>query len=61
MIKTNQGIVSEQWIRNDDGVLAVSGEDKKIAWKGYHEFAWDGKTLSLADANSIVPHLLDKT
>ena len=33
MVKTNQDIIGEQCIRNDDGVLAVSDEDKKIAWK----------------------------
>lgn len=29
-VKTNQDFIGEQCIRNDDGVLAVSGEDRKI-------------------------------
>ena len=37
MIKINQGIISEHCIRSDDVVLTVSDEDKKIAWKSYHE------------------------
>ena len=51
MVKTNQYIIDEQFIRNV-GVLAVSSEDKKIAWKSYHEkllstgFAWDWNSLS---------------
>ena len=31
MIKTNQDIIGVQCIRNDDGALAVSDADKKIA------------------------------
>ena len=30
MVKTNQDITGEQCFRNDDGVLTVSNEDKKI-------------------------------
>ena len=37
MIKTNQDFISEQCIRYENGVLAVSDEDKKIAQKNYHE------------------------
>ena len=37
MVKTNQDNVSEQYISRDDGVLAVNDENKKIAWKSYHE------------------------
>ena len=37
MIRTNQDIIGEQWIRNDSGALAVGDEDKKIAWRNYHE------------------------
>ena len=29
-VKTNQDIIGDQYVRNDDNVLAVSGEDKKI-------------------------------
>ena len=31
MVKANQDIIGEQYIRNDDSVLAVSNEDNKIA------------------------------
>ena len=31
VVITNQDIIGEQWIRNDDGLLAVSDENKKIA------------------------------
>ena len=37
MVKTNQVIIGEQYVRNDDGALAVSDENKKIAWKIHHE------------------------
>ena len=37
MVKTNQDIIGEQCIKNDNGILAVKNEDKKIAWKSYHE------------------------
>ena len=54
MVKTKQDIIGEECIRNGD-VLAVSDEDKKIAWKSYHknllktEFAWNSNILSQAD------------
>ena len=37
MVKTNQDIIDDQCIMNDDGVLVVSDEDKKIAWKSYRQ------------------------
>ena len=37
MAKTNQGIIGENCMRNDNGMLAVSDEDRKIAWKSYLE------------------------
>ena len=37
MVKTNQSVVGEQCIRNDDGILAVNEDDNKIAAKSYHE------------------------
>ena len=37
IVKTNQPFIGGQCIRNDDGVLAVSNKDKKLAWKSYHE------------------------
>ena len=65
MVKTNQGIIGEQCIRNDDGVLAVTYEDKKMAWKSYHEklfntgFVWDRNILSQVNTVSSVPHFID--
>ena len=64
MTKNNQGNIGEQWIRNDDGVMAASNEDKWIAWKRHHEkllknteFTWDRNSLSQVDPVSIVPLL----
>ena len=63
--KTNQNIICKQCIRNDDNVLAVSDEDKKIAWKSYYEnllnteFVWDRNNLSQADPVSAVPPLIE--
>ena len=37
MVKTDQGILGEKCIRNDDGVLAVNEDDNKIVAKSYHE------------------------
>ena len=37
MVKINHNIIGEQYIRNDNGIMAASHEDKKIAWKIYHE------------------------
>ena len=33
MVKTNQDIIGEQWIRINDDVLAATDEDKKTAEK----------------------------
>ena len=52
IVKTNEDIIGEQCIRNDDGVLASRDEGKKIAWKSYNEklssteFAWDRNKFS---------------
>ena len=35
--KTNQCIITEHCISNDDKVLVVSSKDKKIVWKSYHK------------------------
>ena len=37
MVKTNHGIIGEQYIKNEDDIMAVSDEKKKLAWKSYHE------------------------
>ena len=37
MIKTTQDIIGQQCIRNDDGALTVSDEDKKITSKSHRE------------------------
>ena len=66
IVKTNQYVIGEQFIRNDVGVLAVRSEDKKIAWKSYHKkllstgFAWDRNSLSQAASVSGVTKLIDK-
>ena len=36
MVKANQDIIGDQCTRNDDGVLTVNNEDKKITWRSYH-------------------------
>ena len=65
MVKSNQHIIGEQFIRHD-GVQRVSDKDKKIAWKSYHEkllnkaLAWDGNSLSQADTVGDAHPLLDK-
>ena len=33
MVKTNRDIIGDQYIRNNDSMLAVSDRDKKIDWK----------------------------
>ena len=38
MFKTNQDIIGEKCIRNDNGVLAVSDEDKKYLGKVMRSF-----------------------
>ena len=47
MEKTNQDITGEQCMRNDDdGVLAVSDDNKRIVWKLLNkEFIWDHNSL----------------
>ena len=37
MVNTNEKMIAVHCIRNDDGVPAVSDEDKKIVWNNYHE------------------------
>ena len=50
----------------DEGVLAFSDEDKKIAWKNYHEkllntdFAWHRNSLSQEDTISSIYTSLNK-
>ncbi|KAK3893379.1 hypothetical protein Pcinc_002812 [Petrolisthes cinctipes] len=56
MAKTNQDIVGEKCIRNDDGVLAINEQDKKDAWKCYYErllnteFPRDRENLEVTEA-----------
>ena len=53
-------------MKDDDGVLVVSDEDKKIVWKSYHEkllktvCAWDRNSLSQGHTASDLPCLTDK-
>ena len=51
-------MIAGHCIRNDDGVPAVSDEDKKIVWNSYHEkllnteFAWNMNNLLQVDTVS---------
>ena len=65
MIENNRGINGEQCKRNDNDLMAVSNENKLIAWKSYHEkllknseFAWDRNSLPQVDAVSNVPYVM---
>ena len=66
VVKTNQDVIDEQCIGNDDVVSAVSDEDMKLDYKSYHEkllntvFAWDESSLSHTDTVSNIPLLIDK-
>ena len=67
MVKTIQDINGGQCIRNDDGLLAVRDEDKKIAWKSNHEkllnteFARNKNSLSQVYKVSSILWLIDKS
>ena len=37
MVETNQNIIGEMYIRNDDSKLTLNDGDKKITWKSYHK------------------------
>ena len=37
IIRTNEDITGQQYIRNDDRVLVVNDENKKMTCKSYHE------------------------
>ena len=37
MKNTNQDVVGEKCIRNDEGNLASTEEEKKLAWKSHYE------------------------
>ena len=37
MVETNQNIIGEMYIRNDDSKLTSNDGDKKITWKSYHK------------------------
>ena len=66
MVKTNQDIIDVDCFRSYDGVLAVGDEDKKIAWKSYHEkllnteFVLDRNSLSHTDTVGGVTSLKNK-
>ena len=55
IVKTNQDIIGEQCIRNDEGKLAVTNVDMKQAWKSYHQHLlntendWEKDNLPEAD------------
>lgn len=59
-LKLNEDIISEQRIRNSDGLLGVRDKNKKIAQKSYdkcvlNDFAQDRNSLSQVDIISSVP------
>ena len=66
MVKSNQDIIGEQYMRNDDDSLVVTDKAKKIVWSSNHEklwtaeFAWGTTSLFQADAVRCVLHLKDK-
>ena len=66
MVKSNQDIIGEQYMRNDDDSLVVTDKAKKIVWSSNHEklltaeFAWGTTSLFQADAVRYVLHLKDK-
>ena len=45
MVNTNQGIIREQYMRSNNGALAVKDENKKIAWKNYHSKLLNTRSL----------------
>ena len=65
MVKTNKDITGEQCIlKDDDGVLVISGVNNKKAWKNYHEkifvnaeLTWD---RSKAYIMNVVHLLIDE-
>ena len=66
MVKDNRDIIGEQCIRNDDGVLAVSEEAKKVARKSYYENLlntendWDRNNLSEVEAVASAAVFIEK-
>ena len=66
LVKDNRDIIGEQCIRNDDGILAVSEEAKKVAWKSYYENLlntendWDRNNLSEVEAVASAAVLIEK-
>ena len=38
MVKSIKRMIGDQRMRNDDAVMLVKDEDKKIAWKNYKLF-----------------------
>ena len=65
VVKTNEDIIDEHCIRNDDGVPAVIDENMKLDWKRYVKllntlFEWDESSLSHSDAVGNIAHLIDK-
>ena len=50
--RERQGVVGEKPVKNDDGVLSMDEEAKKVAWKQHYErllnveFPWNPEDLS---------------
>ncbi len=55
IVKTNQDVVGEGFVRDDKGELALDDSAKKEAWRSYYsqllneEFDWDHENLCPAD------------
>ena len=55
VVRTNQDVVGEGFVRDDNGELAISDSAMKEAWRSYYsqllneEFDWDHDSLSHAD------------
>ena len=57
MAKTNRDVVGEKCIRNDNGELATTDQEKLLAWQQHYErllneeFNWDEDSLVLNEPN----------
>ena len=66
VVKTDKDIIGEQCIKNVNGMLKISDEDKKITLKSYHEkllhteLACNGNSFPGADTVCDVPCLIDR-
>ena len=46
MRRKNQDVIGEKWVRNNQGVMSLDDEAKKVAWRQHYqrllnvEFSW---------------------